>query len=197
MELRTRLDGVLDRWNLLEHPFYRAWSAGTLPEEALRRYATEYGAFIGTLSHGWTTLDDPETAREEQEHAGLWAEFAASLDAPAGEPRIEETRALVGASRDLFETPAGALGALYAFEAQQPATARSKREGLEAHYRLPQREGSYFAVHSENWHETEKILARLSRLSPEAQEGSVRACERMAEALWNALSGIHRESGCD
>src|SRR5258708_10612168 len=43
--------------DLLRHPFYQAWSAGTLAEGALATYAREYGAFIRALDCGWSTLD--------------------------------------------------------------------------------------------------------------------------------------------
>jgi pyrroloquinoline-quinone synthase len=72
MTIKQRLDSTLEKWDLLKHPFYQSWSAGTLPVEALKVYASEYGAFINILTVGWQTLDDPETAKEEQEHAELW-----------------------------------------------------------------------------------------------------------------------------
>ncbi|MER3558451.1 MAG: pyrroloquinoline quinone biosynthesis protein PqqC, partial [Armatimonadota bacterium] len=53
MELQTRLNEIVAKWNLLNHPFYQAWSAGTLPVESLRAYAQEYGAFIRELPLGW------------------------------------------------------------------------------------------------------------------------------------------------
>ena len=43
MTIREALDRDVLARNLLEHPFYRAWSAGTLPAEALAAYAREYG----------------------------------------------------------------------------------------------------------------------------------------------------------
>ena len=54
------------------------------------------------------------------------------------------TRQLVMTARELFTDYATALGALYAFEAQQPSTAASKLEGLERHYQLPDNARTYF-----------------------------------------------------
>ena len=48
MNTKKRFDTILEKWDLLKHPFYQAWSAGTLPVEALKVYASEYGAFINT-----------------------------------------------------------------------------------------------------------------------------------------------------
>jgi pyrroloquinoline-quinone synthase len=194
MTTKQRLDSSLEKWDLLKHPFYQAWSAGTLPVEALKVYASEYGAFIDILAEGWKTLEDAETAQEEKEHAELWEQFAAALETQISEPKIEQTTALVSTAKELFGTPAKTLGAMYAFEAQQPATARSKLDGLKTHYSLPSGVEPYFEVHSANWHESEKILGALERLAPEEQALADEACEKMAKALWNALTGIHEKT---
>jgi pyrroloquinoline-quinone synthase len=194
MTTQQHLDSILEKWDLLKHPFYQAWSAGTLPVDALKVYAAEYGSFINVLAEGWNTLDDAETAQEEKEHAELWEGFAAALKTKVGSPKIDQTIALVSTANELFRSRAGALGAMYAFEAQQPATAKSKLDGLKMHYSLPAEVEPYFEVHSANWHESKKILAALETLSPEQQALAEEACESMAEALWNALSGIHEET---
>ena len=194
MKTKQRFDSILEKWNLLKHPFYQAWSEGTLPVKALKVYASEYGAFINTLEDGWKTLEDQETAEEEKEHAELWEQFAIALETEVNEPQITQTKELIDTSQNLFSSPATTLGAMYAFEAQQPATAKSKLDGLKTHYSLPAEVEPYFEVHSANWHESEKILAALDKLSPEEQEMAEMACTKMAESLWNALTGIHEKS---
>ncbi len=191
MTIKSRFDSILEPWDLLKHPFYQAWSAGTLPVDALKVYATEYGAFINILAEGWKTLDDPETAQEEKEHAELWKQFAAALEMKVDTPEIAQTITLIKTARDLFCTPAKTLGAMYAFEAQQPATAKSKLDGLKTHYALPKEVEPYFEVHSANFHESEKLLTALEKLSREDLAQAENACASMAEALWNALTGIH------
>src|SRR3990172_7948992 len=183
MTTQQQLDSILEKWDLLKHPFYQAWSAGTLPVDALKVYAAEYGAFIDILANGWNTLDDPETAQEEKEHAELWEEFASTLGTKVGNPNIAQTIALVNTATELFRSRAKTLGAMYAFEAQQPATAKSKLDGLKTHYSLQQAVEPYFEVHAANWHESKKILAALETLSPEEQVQANAACEKMAEAL--------------
>ncbi len=190
MTIKEQLDAIVERWNLLNHPFYQAWSAGTLPVESLRDYACEYGAFICELPAGWRVQNDVDTAHEEEEHIELWAQFATALGTTIGEAGRPAVRQLVMTARELFAEPATALGALYAFEAQQPATARSKLDGLIRHYDLPDGVRPYFEVHAANHHEAEKILERLNRLSPEAQARALTACEQMARALWNALTDL-------
>ena len=184
------------RWNLLKHPFYQAWSAGTLPTEALTSYAREYGAFINLLPIGWETQKDAETAEEEREHAELWHDFAVALGTAVGAPKIAETGALCDAARKLFAEPASAMGALYAFEAQQPPTATSKLDGLRKHYSLGAPAEVYFEKHTANHHEARKLLDRISALDAAGQARAATACDEMGKALWNALSGIHSSSGC-
>ena len=194
MTTKQYLDSILEKWDLLKHPFYQAWSAGTLPVEALKVYTSEYGAFINILEDGWKTLDDAETAQEEKEHAELWEQFAAALETKISEPKITQTAELISTASKLFASPASTLGAMYAFEAQQPATAKSKLDGLKTHYSLPTEVEPYFEIHSANWHESEKILSALDKLSPEEQARAEAACALMAESLWNALTGIHEKT---
>lgn len=189
--MKQLLDNVLEKWNLLKHPFYQAWSMGTLPVDALQVYAREYGNFIATLPRGWETLNDAETAQEEREHAEMWTDFTAALGSFTADASLQQTSNLVATSRTLFAARASALGAMYAFEGQQPATAQSKLDGLKTHYKLPQGVEPYFEVHAKNWHESEKILKMIESLPENEQAEALAACEKMAQSLWDALTGIH------
>lgn len=191
MDLKQQLNERIDRWALLRHPFYQAWESGQLPLKALQSYASEYGAFISQLPLGWETVGDAETAKEEREHAALWQLFASGLDTQIGEARLPKVVELVAKSTRLFATPATALGALYAFEAQQPATAASKLDGLRKHYALPASAEPYFVTHSSNQHESAKLLELIAALPAAERAVSLEACEVMSEALWNALTDIY------
>ncbi len=191
MDFKQTLDSKIADYNLLNHPFYQAWSAGELPVEALRSYAREYGAFISLMPEGWETLNDAEIAAEETEHIDLWADFAAGLDTTVTEAQIPQVKALMETADELFSEPTTALGALYAFEAQQPATAQSKLAGLKAFYQLPESVEPYFETHSHNEHEAEKLLAYIGTLPSDSYATVVQACEKMSAALWDALTGIH------
>ena len=191
MDFKQTLDNKIADYNLLNHPFYQAWSAGELPVEALRSYAREYGVFISTLPKGWEILDDAETAEEETEHIDMWADFASGLETAVSEAEIPQVKALLETADELFSEPATALGALYAFEAQQPATAQSKLAGLKAFYQFPEAVEPYFEMHSHNEHEAEKLLERIGALPSKSHAAVVQACEQMSAALWDALTGIH------
>ena len=191
MDFQQSLDSKIADHNLLDHPFYQAWSAGELSLATLRSYAREYGAFISTIPQGWEAVDDAEIAAEETEHIDLWADFATGLDTTVSEAEIPQVKLLVETANELFSERVTALGALYAFEAQQPATAASKLAGLKAFYQLPKKVEPYFETHAHNEHEAEILLEQIDELPSESQARVVEACEQMSAALWNALTGIH------
>lgn len=195
MDLKIKLDERISKWALLKHPFYQAWEKGELPVDALRTYAREYGAFIRQMPTGWETLNDAETADEEREHTALWQDFAAGLNTEIGQAELPAAVTLVEKSSELFASPATALGALYAFEAQQPETAKTKLAGLRKHYSLPVGVEPYFEQHSANEHEAAKLLTSISALSAEDQAIALEACEQMSTALWNALTDIYYTHG--
>lgn len=191
MTLKDKLDARIEDRALLKHPFYQSWEAGELPKAALQAYAREYGAFIALMPQGWETLNDSATAQEEREHIALWQDFAAGLDTEIADAELPAIMDLVKNADRQFAKPVTALGALYAFEVQQPETAKSKLEGLQTHYNLPESVEPYFVEHSNNQHEAEKLLERISDLSTEDQEAALDACESMSVALWDALTDIY------
>lgn len=188
----ARMQESVAAHDLLKHPFYQAWNMGTLPTEALRAYAEEYGVFIRSIADGWTTLGESEGARIERRHADLWSGFALSLgtsvhDAP-NSPAVVE---LLRVTKESFATTPGAIGALYAFELQQPQTAETKLAGLKTHYaHLGEGVKPYFEAHVGESGEDVLLEQKLAALSPADQHLAAQACERMATALWNALSGL-------
>lgn len=189
----TTFAASLERWNLHNHPFYQAWSAGTLPVSALTEYARDWGSFVRVIDQGWETVGQPEYAAEERVHAELWDDFAATLGTKATDsasiPALAQLRAT--AERLFTASPASALGALYAFEAQQPGTSKSKLDGLRAHYALEAKAEYYFAVHQDDFAEAEWIAARLAQLSAAERQVAESACEELCHALWDGLSGIY------
>ncbi len=190
--------GTIRDFDLLGHPFYKAWSAGRLPVEALATYAREYGAFISVLDRGWTTLGEFEGAAIERHHVELWSDFARTLGtAIAASPRVSAVRALVDEAIHSFATPASAAGALYAFEVQQPSTAHSKLVGLGTHYAwLPPGVRPYFQAHSCETGEEALLERRLAEMTDVDRERATAACGRMSRALWEALTGIQTLYAC-
>jgi pyrroloquinoline-quinone synthase len=183
------LDAIVSRYDLNEHPFYRAWQAGTLPRCKLAAYASGYAPFIETIELGWRSLGDHEHAAIERDHAQLWNSFREAVG-PTSEPPCPETRALVEEALRAFADPSESLGLLYAFESQQPSTARSKLEGLHAHYALSEEQSAYFRVHANDYGEREYLRGRTAQLVPSEYARARDACERACRAMWLALDGI-------
>jgi pyrroloquinoline-quinone synthase len=210
------LDGRLDRYDLLQHPFYQAWSKGELTREDLREYAAEYwhhvSAFPAYLSALHSQLPDGKLRRvvlgnlAEEEglhdgipHSDLWMDFARGMDAQEAGVRAREigpqTRALLEQFRKaMMGTPAAALTALYAYESRVPAIAKTKAEGLERHYGADDEARRYFTVHrtadvhhARAWR---NALAAELAAHPEETEAALAAGEDAARALWATLDGI-------
>jgi pyrroloquinoline-quinone synthase len=185
------LDAIIDDKCLLKHPFYQAWNMGTLTVQNLGLYATQYGEFIDRIASGWEAVGDHDTADEEREHARLWTDFAVSLGVirPAG-TRLPEIASLVSLSDELFSERATALGALYAFEQQQPGTSDSKLAGLRKHYNIAPEGEVYFDIHRTDFEEPRWLADQIETLTDVEYARAEDACRRMASALWRGLDGV-------
>lgn len=194
MDIKQELDAIVAKYNLLDHPFYKAWNTGELPVEALKTYAEEYGAFVQTVPAGWAGHGDAKIAAEEVMHAVLWEKFANGLGTTSTEqPKLKETQELVATCNTMFASSATALGGLYAFEAQQPHTSVSKLNGLREHYKaLPASHVEpYFEIHCDDVHEMALIVGRLETRPDEEKREALASCEAVAKGLWDTLTGIH------
>lgn len=190
MNIAALLDQSTQRWSLLESRFYQAWNDGALPVSALRSYANEYGAFISLIPAAWDRAGEPAIADLERGHVEMWRRFAASLGTDIGTPRTAEVEELVSETRRLLGNRSNALGALYAFEAQQPETARTKLAGLR-HYSLGPEAEEYFAVHAAEDEEAGILLRHIVALPGPEQQAAAEACERTCTALRAALDGLY------
>jgi pyrroloquinoline-quinone synthase len=141
--------------HLLTHPFYEAWTQGTLPRSSLLEYVRQYFAFEVRLPRVLTALHARSEDRAvraallanawdeehgEHNHAELWLRFAEALGLCRAEvvdatPNAT-TAALVDVYRDLAERAPveSGVAALYAYESQLPSVADAKIRGLLAHF---------------------------------------------------------------
>ena len=213
------LDARIARYDLLQHPFYQAWSKGELTRDELREYASEYwhhvSAFPTYLSALHAHLEDAPLRRTVLEnladeeglpagraHSDLWMDFATGMGADAEAVRERtlqpETAALIAHFRGAMQTsPATALASLYTYESRVPAITRTKAEGLEQHYGADKVTARYFTIHqtadvhhAKVWRDA--IEAELVA-HPEDADVALDAAEATAAALWKTLSGIERE----
>ena len=186
------LDEIVAHWDLNQHPFYQAWRAGTLPVERLTDYAAEWAPFIGMLDRGWERIGEPDYAAEEREHDELWTDFRMALGAGA-DMRRPQSRTLTAVGENAFASVPEALGALYSFEVQQPATASSKLAGLREHYAgTVDDEGQrYWIEHAVETDEPAMLAARIDALTDDEFARARTACALFSAAAWGALDGVY------
>src|SRR5437773_2607756 len=105
----TRLDAVRSEWNVLEHTFYRRWSAGELSADELAAYSGQYrhavvalaeaSAAAAATAEGDLKSHLEEHAAEEASHVALWDRFAEVAGGDVDAPASPETEACASAWR--------------------------------------------------------------------------------------------------
>lgn len=215
-EFFEELDARIAKYDLLCHPFYRAWTAGELSREDLQEYGREYlrhvEAFPEYLDEFASRVPDDRLRRavlanrdEEmgsdglRPHAELWLDFIEGMggerhvNGDEGLPEIENlvtwfhTVAREGA-------PEEALAAFYAYESQVPHVAAEKARGLREIYSADEKTCGYFDLHktADVYHSRvwKGQLQKLIQSDSESVERALAAGETAAQALWRALDGI-------
>jgi pyrroloquinoline-quinone synthase len=214
------IDAAIAERSMLSHPFYQAWEEGALTKDALRAYARQYFHHVEAFPRAVSAVHAncpsaqgrrllAENLAEEEglgegkdDHAKLWLDFAAGMGADEAEVRAvsvnAETQVLIDAFRNLSrKSYASGLGALYAYESQLPAIAKTKIEGLVERYDVTEpRTLKFFEVHELADIEHSDVCRELLDALPENEraEAHAAACE-LAEALRTFLSGMQRETG--
>ncbi|MGO9451252.1 MAG: CADD family putative folate metabolism protein [Candidatus Binataceae bacterium] len=215
-EVVATLDEMIAVRSLLKHPFYQAWTAGELPIERLRNYAIQYyphvAAFPRYLSAIHSRCGDIATRqallenlieeeRGAENHPELWLRFAealgvsrASVLESASSPAVEN---LVRTYADLCsgERPAAGLAALYVYEAQIPAVASAKIDGLKRFYGITDDRGvAFFSVHeqADQWHSQTgaDLIERHCSADANASASALESGRRALDALWSALDSM-------
>ena len=214
--LVTALDALIQKHHLLQHPFYQAWTKGTLDRASLQLYAAQYykhvEAFpqhlrrLATRTEGeLRNLIEENLAEEENQHLPhpkLWRDFAASLNVEGAtldstQP-LPGTQALVDTFQQISEqgTPTEAVAAFYAYESQVPEIATRKIDGLRRFYDITEpRSLAYFAVHEEaDVRHRQAWRTWLAQQSDVDTEAVLHGAERALRALWGALDAVSPES---
>jgi pyrroloquinoline-quinone synthase len=217
-EFFQQLDARIAQFDLLCHPFYKAWSAGDLSRDDLRDYAQNYYHHVSTfptyLAEFGVRLEDGKLRRAvlanmadeigsnsetNPEHAELWLDFAEGMGArrdQRGHVPAAEIKDLISSFHAVAAegTSEKALAAFYAYESQVPRVAKEKARGLREMYGADEKTCGYFTLHStaDVYHAQvwRQLLAERLEQNPKAAEEALAAGERAAKALWTALDGI-------
>jgi pyrroloquinoline-quinone synthase len=207
-QLQARLTAALADRQLLDHPFYRRWEAGTLQPGELGEYAAQYRYFeaslpgilhtlLGRLEPGQAAelvarnLSDEESNPEP--HVALFAAFAHAVGA-GDAPASDATRRLLTTYQDLIDSSAAeGLAALVAYEMQAPSIAASKAAGLRRHYDVNADGTRFWDIHAtmDEDHARWGIEAVAALGAPE--DRLARAARTAADAWWAFLDD--REAG--
>ena len=211
----AQLDARIAKYDLLCHPFYKAWSAGKLTREDLQAYGRDYfhhvEAFPSYLEEFGARARDSqirravEINREDElgadgtaSHAQLWLDFVEGMggkrsgsDSPVPElTKLMESFHAVAQDGALEE----ALAAFYAYESQVPRVSAEKARGLREMYGADEKTCKYFTLHTvaDLYHSRiwKHQLTKVVEGKPEAADLALNAAEKAAQALWHALDGI-------
>lgn len=216
--VRTRtilemLDNLIEQQHLLKHPFYRAWTEGSLPKESLQLYAEQYYHHVRSFPENLRSLAARSSGRlaeiidsnlaEELDavapHPVLWRQFAESLG--VSDSALDRSRPLPGmaALLDTYDEAASqssaaqAVACFYAYEAQVPEISAQKITALKRYYGITDsRALEYFAVHEEA--DLRHRAAWRDWLASEKDAdsfGVLCAAERSLKALWGALHAVY------
>ncbi len=214
-EFVQQLDARIAKYDLLCHPFYQAWAAGTLSREDLREYAREYfhhveafpsylDEFAARLPH--SHMRRAVLANREEEaggdgsrpHSELWLDFVEGMggNRATGAACVPEIKSLIASFHAVAQegAPEEALAAFYAYESQVPRVAAEKARGLREMYGANENTCGYFTLHTtaDVYHSRvwQSQLERIVENNSAAEERALAAAERSAKALWKALDGI-------
>jgi pyrroloquinoline-quinone synthase len=213
MSVIDRIEARIASKRLLDHPFYQAWSKGELTRDVLQKYAEQYyhwvAAFPTWLSATHANSTDMEMRQEilanlvdeeqgSDNHPELWLRFCDALGLEREQVRnaglLPETREAIAAMRRVArDAPAVAsLSALYAYESQQPAVMKTKREGLQGMYGLTSG-CEYFAVHETLDVEHSAGERAMIAKHAEGHDAAIDAATTIAlDATYRLLDGIER-----
>ncbi len=216
MEKLNKLKNLIQEKCILNHPFYKAWSAGLLSPEDLRRYACQYyhhvRAFPTYVAGIIANCENPrlrsvllENLNDEEgsspTHLDLWVDFGQSLGLSRSEMQSSEvypeTRHFIDTFKQLTRNSSAPVGAaaLYAYESQIPAVAHEKIEGLKKYEYGSNLDVTFFAVHQEaDERHTADLEKVVTTARPQEETKAVAAVHQVLNGWWGLLDGVLERS---
>jgi pyrroloquinoline-quinone synthase len=168
LKMIAEIEQLVKENSLLNHPFYKAWSNGSLTQDQLICYAKEYYFLVQNIpqimektlenipENNCTSLEKAllENFKEEQEHIHLWERFARSLSITEEELHSYTPSKKVQEAVDLLLKTASlsfehAISLMYAVELELPQISATKESGLKEFYNLDSEDALiYFQEHA-------------------------------------------------
>ncbi len=207
-----QLNKKLDKYHLLNHPFYKSWNDGKLTREIIKDYAEQYyqhvKAFPRYISATHSLCEDIEKRKillenlhdeenKNKDHQKLWRHFAFAMGSTKKEVEsVKEEKFTTELIENFFKNGrasyAEGLASLYTYERQIPEIAETKIRVLKNHYGVTSKEGlEFFEVHkaADVYHRRacEKLLDDLSK---DEREKAEKSSLSTAKYLWNFLTGM-------
>ena len=202
----------LDKYHLLNHPFYKSWNDGKLTREIIKDYAEQYyqhvKAFPRYISATHSICEDinkrkillenlQDEENRDQDHPKLWRDFAVAIGS-VGEKieSVKKEKFTTELIENFFKNGrasyAEGLASLYTYERQIPEIAETKIRGLKNHYGVTSKKGlKFFEVHkAADVYHREACEKLLDGLSKEEQEKAEKSALSTAKYLWNFLTGM-------
>jgi len=206
------LNKKLDKYHLLNHPFYKSWNDGKLTREIIKDYAEQYyqhvKAFPRYISATHSLCEDIEKRKillenlqdeenRDGDHPKLWRDFAFAMGTNNNEiESVKEEKFTTELIENFFKNGrasyAEGLASLYTYERQIPEIAETKIRGLKNHYGVSSKEGlEFFEVHkAADVYHREACEKLLDGLSKEEQTKAEKSALSTAKYLWNFLTGM-------
>ncbi len=207
-----QLNKKLDKYHLLNHPFYKSWNDGTLTRKIIKDYAEQYyqhvKAFPRYISAAHSLCENIanrkvllENLQDEEnmdgDHPKLWRNFAFAVGSNKKEiESVKEEKFTTQLIENFFKharaSYAEGLGSLYTYERQIPEIAETKIRGLKNHFGVTSKEGlEFFEVHkSADVYHRQACEKLLDGLSVEEQDKAEKSALSTAKYLWNFLTGM-------
>jgi pyrroloquinoline-quinone synthase len=218
----TKLEQSITKYDLLTHPFYKAWAKGELTKDDLQMYAKQYYQHVDAfpeylhelaqrLPEGGLRSAIEENRQDElgsqaadcRSHSDMWLDFVEGMGASIDQaknlepiPAIKELISqfhMVSKQKEVIE----ALAAFYTYESQVPRIAQEKAAGLKEHYGAEPATYRYFSVHStadiEHANVWRHLINEEINGDQNKMELALNSAELTAAGLWKVLDGIEEQ----
>lgn len=215
MNFQELIETRLQPRHLLQHPYYQRWEMGNLSREELAHYSLAYEPFVASFPRYVSAVHskaervqdrklllenllEEEGVGQPDDHPGLWRRFQQAMGAAEQYgPASCQLDELFG--RLCEKSFASGVGALLAYEYQNPEVCQTKVKSLIEKYGLSSPDALlFFKVHAQaDLLHREQCLKLLEGLSEAELQECLHSFDEAAQGLWNFLTHLdERPAAC-